>query len=226
MSCMSSLAVSFENVFKSYSLPDWTDMVLYEQLTFSIPQWTFASLMWASGSGKSTLLHLMAWLVTPNSGRITILWHEITALTDEQKTCLRGENIGFIFQSFNLLPYLTVAQNIDLVLDLNTLERRFSTQEIATLVWLWNKLDRYPAQLSWWEQQRVGIARALVWNTSLILADEPTGNLDKKTSQQIMDLLLDLHKRIWCTIVLITHDPQIAAQTQVQLRLEEGKIVG
>ncbi len=147
-------------------------------------------------------------------------------MSDEQKTRLRGENIGFIFQSFNLLPYLTVAQNIDLVLDLNKLERRFSTEEIATLVWLWKKLSHYPTQLSGWEQQRVGIARALVGNTTLILADEPTGNLDKKTSQQIMDLLLDLHKRNGCTIDLITHDPQIAAQTQLQLKLEEGKIVG
>jgi putative ABC transport system ATP-binding protein len=219
-------AVHFENVTKSYHLPDWTDLVLYEDLHFTIPSWTFASLMGASGSWKSTLLNLMAWLVTPNTGNIQILWHEITSLTDEQKTRLRGENIGFIFQSFNLLPYLTVEQNIDLVLDLNNLERRFWTEEIASLVGLWKKLNHYPAQLSGGEQQRVGIARALVWNTTLILADEPTGNLDKKTSQQIMDLLLDLHKRIWCTIVLITHDPLIAAQTQLQLKLEEGKIVG
>ena len=112
------------------------------------------------------------------------------------------------------------------MLDLNKLERRFSTLEIATLVWLWKKLSHYPAQLSGWEQQRVGIARALVGNTTLILADEPTGKLDKKTSQQNMDLLLDLHKRIGCTIVLITHDPKIAAQTQLLLKLEEGKIVG
>lgn len=222
---MNSPAVCFTKVTKSYHLPDWSDLVLYDDLSFDISQWTFASLMWASGSGKSTLLNLMAWLITPNSGSIKILWHEITSLSDEQKTRLRGENIGFIFQSFNLLPYLTVAQNIDLVLDLNKLERRFSTEEIATLVWLWKKLSHYPTQLSGWEQQRVGIARALVGNTTLILADEPTGNLDKKTSQQIMDLLLDLHKRIGCTIVLITHDPQIAAQTQLQLILEEGKIV-
>jgi putative ABC transport system ATP-binding protein len=222
---MNSPAVSFEKVTKSYTLPDASELVLYDNLDFTIPQWTFASLMWSSGSGKSTLLNLMAWLVVPNSGSIKILWQEITALSDEQKTRLRWENIGFIFQSFNLLPYLTVAQNIDLVLDLNKLERRFATAEIATLVWLGNKLDRYPTQLSGGEQQRVWIARALVGNTTLILADEPTGNLDKKTSQQIMDLLLDLHARIGCTIVLITHDPQIAAQTQLQLRLEEGRVV-
>ncbi len=223
---MNSPAVCFTKVTKSYNLPDASELVLYDNLDFTIPSWTFASLMWSSGSGKSTLLNLIAWLITPNNWSIQILWQEITSMSDEQKTRLRGENIGFIFQSFNLLPYLTVAQNIDLVLDLNKLERRFSTEEIATLVWLWKKLSHYPTQLSGWEQQRVGIARALVGNTTLILADEPTGNLDKKTSQQIMDLLLDLHKRIGCTIVLITHDPQIAAQTQLQLKLEEGKIVG
>jgi putative ABC transport system ATP-binding protein len=198
---------------------------LYEDLSFSIPTGTFASLMWASGSGKSTLLNLIAGLMLPDAWTITVLDKQLNDLSDEQRTLLRGHEIGFVFQSFNLLPYLTVKQNIEVVLDLNNIERRWSTEEICGLVGLSWKQNHYPTQLSWWEQQRVAIARALVGKTQLILADEPTGNLDAKTATQIMGLLKDLHSRIGCTIVLITHDPKIAAQTQLQLKLEEGRVV-
>lgn len=169
---------------------------LYKDLSFSIPTGTFASLMGASGSGKSTLLNLIAGLVLPEHGSIKLFGKETTTLSDEQRTLLRGQEIGFIFQAFNLLPYLTVQQNIDVVINLNDIKRRFSTEEIATLVGLGDKLYRYPSQLSGGEQQRVAIARALVGNTKLILADEPTGNLDAKTATQIMELLQDLHHRI------------------------------
>jgi len=217
--------IEFNNVSKSYLLPDASSLVLYDDLSFSIPQWTFASLMWTSGSGKSTLLNLISWLILPDSGTISLFGNDITLLSDEQRTLLRGQQIWFVFQSFNLLPYLTVEQNIDVVLDLNNLERRWRTDEICDLVGLKWKQKSYPAQLSGGEQQRVAIARALVWKTNLILADEPTGNLDGKTATQIMNLLKDLHTRIWCTIVLITHDPLIAAQAQIQLKLEEGKVL-
>lgn len=218
-------AVSFEKVSKWYILPDNSMLDLYKDLSFSIPTGTFASLMGASGSGKSTLLNLIAGLVLPEHGSIKLFGKETTTLSDEQRTLLRGQEIGFIFQAFNLLPYLTVQQNIDVVINLNDIKRRFSTEEIATLVGLGDKLYRYPSQLSGGEQQRVAIARALVGNTKLILADEPTGNLDAKTATQIMELLQDLHHRIWCTIVLITHDSYIAAQAQLQLRLENGTVV-
>jgi putative ABC transport system ATP-binding protein len=220
-----SLAIDFQHVRKSYILPDKSSLILYDDLTFSIPTGTFASLMWPSGSGKSTLLNLIAGLVLPDEGTITVLGNELHKLGDEQRTLLRGQQIGFVFQSFNLLPYLTVRENIDVVLDLNSIQRRRTTDELCTLVGLWGKQNVYPSQLSWGEQQRVAIARALVGNTQLILADEPTGNLDGKTATQIMELLKDLHRRIGCTIVLITHDPKIAAQTQLQLQLDEGRVI-
>ncbi len=218
-------AITFEQVAKYYALPDGSSLKLYEDLSFTIPTGTFASLMWASGSGKSTLLNLIAGLLLPDAGTITVLGKQLNDLSDEQRTLLRGQEIGFVFQSFNLLPYLTVKQNIEVVLDLNDIQRRWSTDEICALVGLSGKQNHYPAQLSWGEQQRVAIARALVGNTQLILADEPTGNLDAKTASQIMELLKDLHSRIGCTIVLITHDPKIAAQTQLQLQLEDGKVL-
>lgn len=220
-----SPAIAFSHVTKSYLLPDGSSLTLYDDLSFSIPEGTFASLMWTSGSWKTTLLNLMSWLLLPDLGTIELFGKDITALSDEKRTLLRGQHIWFIFQSFNLLPYLTVEQNIDVVLDLNQLERRRKTEEICTLVWLQGKLKSYPAQLSGGEQQRVAIARALVGNTKLILADEPTGNLDAKNASQIMELLKDLHRRIGCTIVLITHDSKIAAQTELQLKLEDGKVV-
>lgn len=216
-----SSAIRFDRVTKSYMLPDGSALTLYDDLSFEIPTGTFASLMGASGSGKSTLLNLIAGLMLPDAGTITVMGKQLNDLSDEERTLLRGQQIGFVFQSFNLLPYLTVKQNIEVVLDLNDIERRWSTDEMCALVGLTGKQNHYPAQLSGGEQQRVALARALIGNTQLILADEPTGNLDAKTASQIMELLKDLHRRIGCTIVLITHDPKIATQTQLQLKLED-----
>ena len=124
-------AIQFIDVKKTYILPDSSSLVLYEGLSFEIPQGSFASLMGASGSGKTTLLNLIAGLTLPDSGEIIVLGESLTTLSDELRTRLRGEHIGFVFQSFNLLPYLTVRQNIDVVLDLNALARRYTTEEIC-----------------------------------------------------------------------------------------------
>lgn len=129
-------AIIFDHVRKSYTVPDNSSLLLYDDLSFSIPEGSFASLMGSSGSGKTTLLNLIAGLILPDSGSISILGHDLTQMDDAARTILRGEHIGFIFQSFNLLPYLTVEQNIELVLDLNTLERRYTTDEICSLVGL------------------------------------------------------------------------------------------
>lgn len=205
--------IRLQHLQKYYIQWNWQDLVLFEDLDLEIKTGEFIAIMGSSGSGKSTLLNMISLLDVFQWGSIDINSTIRTSndLDVDKKALFRWQNISFVFQQFHLLQHLTVEENVDLVIELNKISRRFQTQEILDLVGLWSKSQNYPFQLSGWEQQRVAIARAFVWDTPILLADEPTWNLDTTNATHIMNLLVDLHQKTQNTIVMITHDPQIAS---------------
>ena len=186
----------------------------------------FTAITGTSGSGKSTLLHMLGGLDVPTEGRIWIGEQELSRLNGEQAAVFRRKKIGFIFQNYNLIPVLTVWENIifPLTLDGQKPDRRF-IMEIVQFLGLEDKLERLPGNLSGGQQQRVAIARALASKPSLILADEPTGNLDSRTSDDVVGLLKVTSNQFHQTIVMITHNPEIAASADRVIRIEDGRIV-
>ena len=210
--------IKINNISKSFMSAEWP-IHIFKDSSITIEKWVFVAVMWPSWSGKSTLLNLISWLDKVDSWVIEVLWKDISHFSDDKKTKRRWEHISFIFQSFHLLPHLTVEENINLSLQLNNLKRRYSTDEILDKVGLSQRKKAYPFTLSGWEQQRVAIARAFVWETPILLADEPTWNLDENTAQRIIQLIADLHKDTWTTILMITHDERIAAKAQERYRL-------
>lgn len=215
--------INFKNISKNYDTPAWPIHIL-DDVDVQINTWEFIAIMWASWTGKTTILNLISWLVTPNTGSIYIWDTDISSLTWDQMTIYRGAHMWFVFQQFNLLPDLTVAENIDLVIDINKLKRRRKTLDILDKVGLTWRQDAYPSQLSGGEQQRVAVARAFVWDTPILLADEPTGNLDQKTATQIMELMKSLHAETNNTIVMITHDLDIGNYADRIYTLSEQKL--
>lgn len=216
--------LSCHELSKSYTT-NTTTVTIYDKLNRSVETWSSVAIMGPSGSGKSTLLNLISGLDIPDSWSI-YFWNTIISdLGEDERTRWRAQHVGFIFQQFHLIPNLTVEDNIDLVIDIAQVERRFSTDEILMKVWLTGYNKRYPHQLSWWEQQRVAIARAFVSKLPLLLADEPTGNLDHSNAIMIMDLMISLQKASGTTIIIITHDPQVAAYAQTQYTLKDGKLI-
>jgi len=185
----------------------------------------FTAIIGTSGSGKSTLLNMLGGLDVPSEGSVRIGRQELSALSSEQATVFRRKQIGFIFQNYNLIPYLTVYENIVLPvrLDGRTEDRDF-LNEILQFLELDKKISDYPSHLSGGQQQRVAIARALVSQPAIILADEPTGNLDSRTSDKVIDLLKMTSQKFHQTIVMITHNPEIAEKADVRIRIEDGKI--
>ena len=194
-------------------------------VNFSVNDGEFVAVVGTSGSGKSTLLHMMGGLDTPTSGTVIVRDKELSKMNDEQLTIFRRRNIGFIFQNYNLVPILNVYENIVLPVELDgdTVDQKF-LDEIVHLLGLEDKLKNMPNNLSGGQQQRVSIARALVRNPAIILADEPTGALDSHTGREVLGMLQDLHGQ-GHTVVLITHDNSIAVQAQRIIRLEDGRVV-
>ncbi len=197
--------ISIKNLKKTFKQWKHKD-VIFEDLNLEIESWEFISVIWKSWSWKTTFLNMLAWLIGFDSWEIKFWKKRYSEKTSDQLTAFRGKNISFVFQDFHLIPNLTVRENIELPLDINKIEPRFTTKQILEKVWLLEKVDSYPYELSWWEQQRVAIARAFIWETKLLLADEPTWNLDKKNSEKVMQTLRDLHKEAKNTVVLISHD--------------------
>ena len=195
-------------------------------VTLSVGQGEFVAIVGTSGSGKSTLLNMIGGLDVPTTGKVTVDGKELSMLNDEQLTIFRRRKIGFIFQNYNLVPVLNVYENIvmPVQLDGKKPDERF-IQEVVALLGLEKKLDNMPNTLSCGQQQRVSIARALAAKPAIILADEPTGNLDHKTSDEVIELLRVTSRKFHQTIVMITHNPEIASQADRCIQIEDGKVV-
>lgn len=181
----------------------------------------------SSGSGKSTLLGLLAGLDTPSSGSVQLLGEEISSLDEDQRARLRAGRVGFVFQSFQLMPGLTALENVALPLELGDAGADATEQArtMLSLVGLKERVHHFPSQLSGGEQQRVALARAFVIQPQVLFADEPTGNLDSKNGEHVIELMFRLHEQHNTTLVLVTHDPQLALRCQKQLQLEAGRLV-
>ena len=194
-------------------------------VTLSVEQGEFVAIVGTSGSGKSTLLNMMGGLDVPTSGSVQIKGKELAELNDEQLTIFRRRNIGFIFQNYNLVPVLNVYENIVLPVELDgdTVDRKFM-DEVVHLLALEDKLNHMPNNLSGGQQQRVAIARALVSKPAIVLADEPTGNLDSRTSSDVLGLLKATSNKFHQTLVMITHNNEIAQLADRIIRIEDGRI--
>jgi putative ABC transport system ATP-binding protein len=197
-------------------------------VNLTVSQGEFIALMGPSGSGKSTLLHLIAAMDRATRGHIQVLGEDLQQLTDRQIARWRNSHVGFVFQSFNLIPVLSALENVELPLKLTPLNRKERLEHAATalnLVGLGDRLHHLPRQLSGGQEQRVAIARAIVTDPDLILADEPTGNLDAAAAQEVLTLLSRLHKEFGKTIVMVTHDPHAASYAHVTRHLEKGMLL-
>ncbi|MHC4134385.1 MAG: ABC transporter ATP-binding protein [Planctomycetota bacterium] len=220
-------AVAVEGLEKSFREGP-TRVAALAGVDLAIPPGEFVAIMGPSGSGKSTLLHLMGGLDAPTRGRVTVEDADLAALDDDRLTVLRRRRIGFVFQAFNLVRVLTARENTALPLLIDGLaERRADERALAAMdrVQVAHRADHRPGELSGGEQQRVAIARALVTEPAVVLADEPTGNLDRRTGDHVLTLLRELCDAHGQTVVIVTHDPRDAARADRIVRLEDGKIV-
>src|SRR5881394_757808 len=204
---------------------DKQEVTVLDGIDLDVPEGAFEALMGPSGSGKTTLLNLIAGIDSPTSGSIRVAGEEIGVLGETRRARWRAHNIGFIFQFYNLMPVLTAAENVELPLLLAKLSRseRARRVEVALkLVGLQDRMDHTPRQLSGGQQQRVAIARAIVADPKIIVADEPTGDLDRKSAEEVLALLKTLNETLGKTIVMVTHDPHAAEAARVHRRLDKG----
>ena len=202
-------------------------LTILDSVSFEVPRAATLAIVGASGSGKSTLLALLAGLDVASSGDVRIGGTGLAALDEDARARLRAERIGFVFQTFQLLPALTALENVMLPLELAGIDdAETPARQILARVGLGERLDHYPRQLSGGEQQRVAIARAFVTRPQILVADEPTGNLDTATGKVIAELLFELNRAEGTTLILVTHDERLAARCSRQLRLDGGRLVG
>ena len=215
-----------ENLKRYYKTND-VEVRALDGVSFDVKKGEFISIIGASGSGKSTLLHLLGGLDYPTSGKVLIDGTDIYALKDDERTIFRRRNIGFVFQAYNLLPMLNVYENIIIPfgLDGDKVDKKY-VDSVIDILEISDQKYKMPNELSGGQQQRVAIARALVTKPSLILADEPTGNLDSKSSSQVVYLLKKINKELGNTILMITHDDAVAQAAEKTLRIEDGRLVG
>jgi putative ABC transport system ATP-binding protein len=216
--------IDLKGISKHYSLGE-SHVTVLQQLDLAVQSGERVAIVGPSGSGKSTLLLILTGLEDPSSGMVSIAGKSIEALSSDDRADQRRTLIGIVFQSFHLIPSLTARENVALPLNISgTGNARELAMAMLDKVGLKERADHYPAQLSGGEQQRVAIARALVHNPPLIVADEPTGNLDETTGEAIMQLLFDLNKEAGTTLLLVTHDSELAARCDRILKLQEGKL--
>jgi putative ABC transport system ATP-binding protein len=219
--------VAIERLSKYYTRGDQVIPVLVD-INLVVNEGDYVALMGPSGSGKSTLLNLVAGIDKPSAGSIHVAGVDIARLADADLAAWRAAHVGFIFQFYNLMPVLTAFQNVDLPLHLTSLTRRERRERVATcleLVGLGDRMDHYPNELSGGQQQRVAIARALITDPTLIVADEPTGDLDRTTAEEILGLMERLNRELAKTIIMVTHDPKAAEHARRLVHLEKGLLV-
>ncbi len=217
-------AVLVEGVRKVYRR-DSQEIVVLDGLSLSVPAGEFVALMGPSGSGKTTLLNLIAGIDQPTSGSVVVAGTDVSALSESELSTWRSRHVGFIFQFYNLIPVLTAIENVELPLlltDLGRKERRARAMTALRVVGLEDRAFHYPRQLSGGQEQRVAIARAIVTDPAVIVADEPTGDLDAKSAEDILALLDVLNRQFGKTIVMVTHDPRAAARAHIERHLEKG----
>jgi putative ABC transport system ATP-binding protein len=226
LSSSASPAIRVRGLTKSISTPSHRVDIL-RGLDFDVPAGQFVAIMGPSGSGKSTLLGLLAGLDNPTAGSILLDGEEIVGLSEDNLARLRGRKLGFVFQSYQLIPTLTAEENVLLPAELcgASGQPAARARELLNSVGLAERRDHYPVQLSGGEQQRVALARAFMLAPPILMADEPTGNLDSANGQHVLDLLLTMNRQQRTTLVLVTHDPQLAARADRRLLMRDGVIV-
>jgi putative ABC transport system ATP-binding protein len=214
-----------ENLIKSYQMGE-IEVNALQGVSFIVKKGEIISIMGPSGSGKSTLMNILGCLDVPTSGNYFLDGLNVANLKEDQLAEIRNRKVGFVFQSFNLLPRATALANVELPLRYagQTRERSQLARQALEIVGLGNRVDHRPTELSGGQQQRVAIARALVTSPSILMADEPTGNLDSKSGKEIMELILSLNRDRGTTIIIVTHDPAVAAQTQRIIHLSDGQL--
>jgi putative ABC transport system ATP-binding protein len=220
--------VAVRNLYKEFRREEVKIPVLMG-INLEIAAGEFLSLMGPSGSGKSTLLNLIAGLDKPTSGTVSVVGEDLSQLSEGHLANWRSRHVGFIFQLYNLIPVLTAYENVELPLTLTNLSRRDRDEHVKAaleVVGLADRMDHFPRQLSGGQEQRVSIARAIATDPTLIVADEPTGDLDAKAAAEILDLMERLNGEFGKTIIMVTHDPHAAARATRQLHLEKGILVG
>jgi putative ABC transport system ATP-binding protein len=219
--------VEISHVTKRFSHDD-VELLALDDANLDIRAGEFFCLMGPSGSGKSTLLNLIAGIDRPTSGRVTVLGADVPHMSEDELAAWRNRNLGFVFQQFNLIPVLTAFENVELPLlltRLNKSQRREHAESALRLVGLGDRMSHYPRQLSGGQEQRAAIARALVIDPTLILADEPTGDLDARSAEDVLEVLGRLNREFGKTILMVTHDPRAAAHASVVRYLEKGKLL-
>jgi len=217
-------AVSVQNVVKIYQR-DSQQITVLDRLNLEVPQGEFLALMGPSGSGKTTLLNLIAGIDRATSGTVRVAGTDLTPLSEGELAKWRSRNVGFIFQFYNLIPVLNAVENVELPLLLSHLskkERRERALTALRIVGLADRSKHYPRQLSGGQEQRVAIARAIVTDPAVLVADEPTGDLDSKSAEEILDLIETFNQEFAKTIVMVTHDPRAASRAHIQRHLEKG----
>ncbi|KKQ52126.1 ABC transporter ATP-binding protein [Candidatus Woesebacteria bacterium RIFCSPHIGHO2_01_FULL_39_17] len=220
--------IKLQNVCKSYFLGD-TEVKAVCDINLEIKDKEFIGILGSSGSGKSTLMYLIGLLEHPTSGKIFLDGNDVSKLTDSELSKIRNKTVGFVFQSFNLINKYTVFENVLLptkyareILDFNVRER---VEELLKKFGIWDRRDFFPNKISGGQQQRVAIVRALMMKPKIIMADEPTGNLDSKTGDEILNILESLNKDFGVTVILVTHEKEVAARTKREIYIRDGKIV-
>lgn len=223
---MAQPIIQVQNVSKSYHR-DSLEIPVLNDISLTVPEGEFLALMGPSGSGKTTLLNLIAGIDKPNKGKIVVGGTDVTALGESALAKWRARHVGFVFQFYNLMPVLTAFENVELPLLLTPLskkERRQHVETVLKLVGLGDRMSHYPKQLSGGQEQRVAIARALVTDPTILVADEPTGDLDKQSAEEVLTLLARLNKEFKKTIVVVTHDPRAAEKAHIIRHLDKGEL--